>query len=643
MKNYVFKKHAYTMSSLWCILFMGFQLNAQLKVGDPGVTFDSGKYDSRYPQMKKWQTAGVRGGIPFVKDLRVVKTLTSGANSDAINKAIVDASKESGLVAVLLKKGTYTIDKRIVMKSNVSLIGEDRNKVKCIVKMTDGDAFSFYKVSKSGIYTLTIEGSWGTPKYDWNYGLDANDELPNNDNISVKISTSEDCWLDKVTILNCAKDPIRVPANHVTLRDLKVEGAHKKAGGAQGYFFIQGAYNLVTGCEITHIRHISLQGGNVEYNVVYDNDFKQEVSFHSGDKGNNLIENNRITLPSDMPNSKADTPNAAYNNSKEPNYYAIMGPWSTQHQNSKYPNFIYRNTCLEKNHNNATPWSDPALLYKGPKEVKPANPATNFPALAASLSPKGGTLYPIKLGGATGGSTMCTEALNVSPSEDAYLQGTTRYNSNQLRLENGKRLVFLKFKIPTNFKANDAATLNLTVSSDNGNGRIDIFKGKSTNWTEENLSSGNRPVEGALLGTKTGTYNVGASYQWNLSGVTAGETVTIIVRQVSGNDVSFWSKEGSKAPKLTLSCSALNSTAAKSISEVSIEPSVLLFPNPAQNYITLTGIAHGDMIIVYDFSGNSVLQEVAQHTEETIDISSLKKGNYIISIAGKNNQQFIKE
>ncbi|MFW2377292.1 MAG: T9SS type A sorting domain-containing protein, partial [Cellulophaga baltica] len=98
-----------------------------------------------------------------------------------------------------------------------------------------------------------------------------------------------------------------------------------------------------------------------------------------------------------------------------------------------------------------------------------------------------------------------------------------------------------------------------------------------------------------------------------------------------------------KAPKLTLTCSALNSTAAKSISEVSIEPSVLLFPNPAQNYITLTGIAHGDMIIVYDFSGNRVLQEVAQHTEETIDISSLKKGKYIISIAGKNNQQFIKE
>lgn len=120
--------------------------------------------------MKEWQKAGVRGGIPFLKDVKVIKTLTNGANSDAINKAIVDASKESGLVAVLLKNGTYTIDKRIVMKSNVSLIGEDRNKVKCIIKMNNGDAFSFYKVRKSGIYTLTIQGSWGKPKYDWNYG-----------------------------------------------------------------------------------------------------------------------------------------------------------------------------------------------------------------------------------------------------------------------------------------------------------------------------------------------------------------------------------------------------------------------------------------------------------------------------------------
>ena len=385
---------------LFLLLIMPLITQAQLKVGDPGVTFDASKYDTRYPQMKKWETAGTKEGIPFISSLTKVKTLNGGINSTAINAAIVNAASnasKNNQVYIYLKNGNYTINSKIVMKSYVSLVGESRGGVICTITMNSSDGFNFYKVKNCGIYDLTIKGGWGVPYYPWNYSLNANDELPKNDNISVKIKESPNCWLDRVNIYNSGKDPLRCPSNHVTLRDLKVDGAHKKAGGAQGYFFIQGAYNLITGCEITHLRHISLQGGNVEYNVVYDNDFKQEVSFHSGDNGNNLIENNRITLPADMPNSKADTPGAVYNNANEPNYYAIMGAWSIQHQNSKKPNFIFRNKCLEKNHNNTKPWSNPNLLYKGPKVVKPANPATNFPAVAPNLTPRGRTLYPVVL------------------------------------------------------------------------------------------------------------------------------------------------------------------------------------------------------------------------------------------------------
>lgn len=641
----LFKYKKVIVCSLIFLLCIGLKVRAQLKVGDPGVRFNSNKYDSRYPQMKEWQKAGVRGGIPFLKDVKVVKTLTSGANSDAINNAIKDASKSSGLVAVLLKNGTYNINKRIVMKSNVSLIGETRDGVKCIISMTSSDAFSFYKVRKSGIYTLTIQGSWGKPKYDWNYSLDANDELKNNDNISVKFNDSEDCWLDKVNIINSAKDPVRVPANHITLRDLRVDGAHKKAGGAQGYFFIQGAYNLITGCKVTHLRHISLQGSKVEYNVVYDNDFKQEVSFHSGDKGNNLIENNRITLPFDMPNSKADTPNAVYNSNKEPNYYAIMGPWSSQHQNSKNPNFIFKNQCLEQNHNNATPWSNQNLLYKGPRQVKPSNPATNFPALATSLTPKGGTLYPIILGENTGGATNCNEEEIVLLSEDAYIQGSQTYNTSQLRVETGKRVTYLKFGIPSNLPAIKSATLSLTVSADSGNGRVDINKGTSNNWTEDNLSDTNKPQVSSIIGTQTSSFVVGKTYTWTLRDVKAGETITLLVNQINGNDVSFWSKEGTNPPKLTLSldCSGVEPTTIQRLLIAENKSSIVAYPNPAQNYITVSNISKGDELIVYNFSGKIILKKAAKNNNETINISNLKKGNYIISIQGKSSHKFIKK
>lgn len=375
---------------------------SQKRVGDPGVEFDDAKYDNRYPQMLEWQKAGVRGGIPYLENIRIFKTLDNGANSSQINQALDDAAKENELVGVLLKNGTYNINSAVKMKSNVALIGESRNGVRCIISMNSGNGFRFDNVTNSGIYKLTIEGSWGVPKYKWNYSLSENDELKDVDNISVKIVRSEDCWLDKVNIYNSARDPIRVPSNHITLRDLDVKGAHKKAGGAQGYFFIQGAYNLVTGCKVTHLRHISLQGENVEYNVVFDNQFKQEVSFHSGDAGNNLIEKNEITLPSDMSpitNDELEPGDPEEIATNKPVYFAIMGPWSTQHSNSEKPNFVMNNTCLQLNHDygSATPWSTLGILYKGPLTLGLSieERINNFPEVDSNLNPSGSTLYPV--------------------------------------------------------------------------------------------------------------------------------------------------------------------------------------------------------------------------------------------------------
>ncbi len=401
---------------LWYGVF-SFTAFAQLRVGDPGVSFDLSKMDPNYPQMEHWITAGVIGGIPFMEDLVIQDTLLDGASSADINAKIVQISNMGG-GTLWLANGTYNINAQVAMKANVSIIGESRDGVQCIIDMDSSSGFYFGSSAQNcGIYRLTIMGSWGQPQYDWNIGSSVNDELPGNDNISVKFKDSQNCWLDKVSIINSARDPMRCNAQHTTFRDLIVDGCHRKSGGAQGYFFIQDGYNLVTSCQMTHLRHISLQGNGVEYNVVYDNDFLQEVSFHSGDDGNNLIENNRITLPADMPPGTS---------SPNPNYYAIMGPWSIQHTLSATDNFLYKNQCIEYNHdpqNPPMPWSDSTVVYAGPIEVKPADPATNFPALPDSMLPIGRTLYPIIL------DTLCT-----APQIDkglyfrAFLQGAMPQN-----------------------------------------------------------------------------------------------------------------------------------------------------------------------------------------------------------------------
>ncbi len=145
--------------------------------------------------------------------------------------------------------------------------------------------------------------------------------------------------------------------------------------------------------------------------------------------------------------------------------------------------------------------------------------------------------------------------VELSPIDDAYLQGTTRFNNDILRVESGNRVSYLKFNVPSNGTIL-SAQLELTVSSDAGSGQIIASRGSSNNWTENNLSTSNRPSEAILLGSRNNTFSAGQSYTWvlNTSQISAGQT-TLIVRHISGNDVSFQSSEATNAsvrPRLIL-------------------------------------------------------------------------------------------
>jgi len=390
-----------------------------LKVGDAGVTFDSSKFeDDKWPQMREWVTAGVRGGIPHWRELvddpnvkvyEVEAPPPSTSEKDggdgadtgdaAITKAIENAKSdleddedEDAIAIVLLNDGVYEIYDRVSMRSRVLVVGKSRKDVVLSIKQTTGSAVAFLATtSYSGLANLTIRGSWGTPKYDWKIKNDTeNYELPDNDNVSINLySNTTDNFLDALNVYESAEHPIRCNGNHNTFRDLDVDRVFNKNSGGRGYFILTGGYNLVTDCKVTRLRHFTMQGRRVEYNVVYDNDFRQEISFHDEDNGNNLVERNRITLPEDMP------PGGPYGG--KPNYVCIMGQWSVKHSLSLKPNYLYRNQCLDLNHGGRQEWSDPDLVYSGPIEVRPEDPYTNFPPLPKDRVPKGKTLYPVVL------------------------------------------------------------------------------------------------------------------------------------------------------------------------------------------------------------------------------------------------------
>ncbi|TPN87772.1 CBM96 family carbohydrate-binding protein [Aquimarina algicola] len=241
----------------------------------------------------------------------------------------------------------------------------------------------------------------------------------------------------------------------------------------------------------------------------------------------------------------------------------------------------------------------------------------------------------------------CDNTKVATASQDAYLQGTTKFNNADLRVESGKRVSYLKFTAPSTTEKVTSVTLELTVSTDDGSGLIEIFKGNSNNWTEANLSNSNKPGEGAKIGALNTTYSKGQSYQWNLSNIAPGETVSLIVKQTGGNDVSFSSKEGTNAPKLIfeLECNDGGNDGQGNCDGVALQ-AITDFPalttagfspaykDNARNALAIDASKYKDQFAAVEktFSGNTGTYDIKLTTLTEIDGES----TYRISVDGVN-------
>lgn len=350
----------------------------KIQVGDPNIKFDSSKIDPNYPQMRIWMQAGVKDGIPHLQDqLKLVTKVFGPETSDEeLRSYLASPEVKYKPVVVLLRDGEYKFSKKTVrIYSQATLIGESRDGV--VIHVSGNSGISLYNGNGAGLRNLTLEGTWSDSPPD---PVAFSEELPGKrKHRMINMAGCKNSFVDNVKILNSASHPIWVSGSHNTIRNLEVDGAYCKGGGCQGYFFIDGQRNLITGCKVTGLRHISFQSTSSKENVFYNNDIRQEVSFHNNDGGDNLIENNRITIPRYL---------KAYN--------AIMGPWSTQHKVGG-KNFIYNNTCKEEN-KRERPWSD-KKLYTGPFFVSNKNNSERYENFkpVETPPPTGGTLYPVIL------------------------------------------------------------------------------------------------------------------------------------------------------------------------------------------------------------------------------------------------------
>ncbi len=328
--------------------------------------------------MRIWVEAGVASGIPYLAEQleKVGKTFEPGTTAKELKEYFESPEVKYKPIVVLLKNGEYTLSETAVrIYSGATLIGESRDGV--VIHVSGKAGISLYNGKGVGLRNLTLEGKWSDSPPDPSEFSEVLQGM--GDHRMIDMAKCENSFVDNVRILNSASHPVWLSGNNNTLRMLEIDGAYCKGAGCQGYLFLDGQRNLITRCKVTRIRHISFQNPSSKENVFFDNDVRQEVSFHTNDGGDNLIENNRITIPRHM---------KAYN--------AIMGPWSKQHKVGG-KNFIYNNECEEEN-NRKRPWSD-SKLYTGPFFVSNQNNRDrydNFRPVETPL-PKGETLYPVIL------------------------------------------------------------------------------------------------------------------------------------------------------------------------------------------------------------------------------------------------------
>ncbi|WP_185154455.1 DNRLRE domain-containing protein [Fulvivirga sp. M361] len=507
--------------------------------------------------------AGVNGGIPFVPDSFTsanavhVTAFTSAGIQEAI-----DSAKSEGKNWVYLPNGTYDLTAAIKMTTGVSLVGESRSGTELLIKFNSGNAIAMFNDNNCGVYRMTLRGMFPvgdgtyhtTPINKW--GCDTCNELPDVTNRSISISQSYNCWVDDVSIYNSGRHPLWISGNayHNTIRNVRVKGAFNKGGGAMGYFMIGGRDNLVTECSVTEIRHITMQGTGSTFNVLNNNDFDQEISFHVEDSGYNLVEGNRVTLPADMPVG----------------YYAIMGTWSVKHDMSLNDNYVYNNYFKENNHGGDTlflgQYGANADVFAGPidgkKEAQAAgrtyDHTQNFEAGYAA--PPSGRVY------------MGTSHLSSLSVQDAYIRRGTyesnNYNTSTLVIKRANdnsydRETLLLFNVSDISIIPKKVVLKMYLNSfgqqNASTSEIQVFKAGISDWDETTVTGADIDTTGNVISSTTVSSALGL-YEWDVTSAVQdvlnnGDTLVSLLLKCATNDanyLSFDSKESDFAPRLDI-------------------------------------------------------------------------------------------
>ncbi|MEP3210686.1 MAG: hypothetical protein ABJN95_15900 [Maribacter sp.] len=197
------------------------------------------------------------------------------------------------------------------------------------------------------------------------------------------------------------------------------------------------------------------------------------------------------------------------------------------------------------------------------------------------------------------------------PIHDAYLENGVRKNDETLRVENGSRVreTYLMFDLSGINGIITDLNLALTVYTDPGSGTINVYKGIGNNWTENNLSSTNKPTtSGTPLGSFTGSHTNNSIKTLVLNpSILDDDFLSLVLKHTTNSDVAFASTgpetssifdqaPSSKWPKLTVTFTPTTDT------QDPTAPTNLTNPSIADNKATLNWTGSTDNVGVIGYN-----------------------------------------
>ncbi|HTA81941.1 MAG TPA: T9SS type A sorting domain-containing protein [Bacteroidia bacterium] len=179
---------------------------------------------------------------------------------------------------------------------------------------------------------------------------------------------------------------------------------------------------------------------------------------------------------------------------------------------------------------------------------------------------------------------------------------------------------------------------NYTVTVDNGNGCPATATVAVTAPTAITITTDSVNENGSCNGLAAVTVSGGTmpyTYSWNTAPVQTTDTI----KSLCAGKYCCYITDGNNCP--ANSCVTVNlftgiNSLANSVS------SIIAYPNPGSGCFTLTGLTQGQLVDIYDYTGQKLSSTLVDKPTMNFDISSKPDGVYMISIQRKDGSKINK-